>query len=142
MRNGLNVKVLGALSVGFVLWAAAPAPESPVADAAMRGNIETVRSLLREGADVNAAQGDGMTALHWSAVNNNAEMIRVLLYAGANVETTTRLGGYTPLHLASREGLSESVRALLQAGSKATTATTTGVIAIHLAVLRASHWPR
>ncbi|MCH7892499.1 MAG: ankyrin repeat domain-containing protein, partial [Gemmatimonadetes bacterium] len=45
---------------------ASPAP-SPVADAAMRGEIETVRSLLREGADVNAAQGDGMTALHWAA---------------------------------------------------------------------------
>ena len=133
MRNGLNVNVLGTLSVGLVFFASAPAPESPVADAAMRGDIETVRSLLREGADVNAAQGDGMTAIHWSAVNNNAQMIRVLLYAGANLETTTRLGGYTPLHLASREGLAEAVQALLEAGSKATTVTTTGVRAIHLA---------
>ena len=42
-------------------------PDSPVADAAERGDVETVRTLLRAGADVNASQGDGMTALHWAA---------------------------------------------------------------------------
>ena len=36
----------------------------PVIDAAARGDIDTVRQLLREGADANEAQGDGMTALH------------------------------------------------------------------------------
>ena len=131
MRNGMHVNVLGALSMAVVLWVSAP--ESPVADAAMRGDIETVRSLLREGADVNAAQGDGMTALHWSAVNDNAPMIELLLYAGATLESTTRLGGYTPLHLASREGQSDAVRALLEGGSKPNTFTTTGVSAVHLA---------
>ena len=70
-------------SVGFVLFASAPAPESPVADAAMQGDIETVRSLLRSGADVNAAQGDGMTALHWAAVHNNVAMAELVLYAAA-----------------------------------------------------------
>ena len=135
MRNGMHVNVLGALCMAVVLWGwgGASAPESPVADAAMRGDIETVRSLLREGADVNAAQGDGMTALHWSAVNDNAAMIELLLYAGATLESTTRLGGYTPLHLASREGQSDAVRALLEGGSKPNTFTTTGVSAVHLA---------
>ncbi|NIP82827.1 MAG: ankyrin repeat domain-containing protein, partial [Gemmatimonadetes bacterium] len=41
----------------------------PVADAAQRGDVEEVRTLLRGGADVNAAQGDGMTALHWASLN-------------------------------------------------------------------------
>src|SRR3970040_1777020 len=112
---------------------AAPAPESPVADAAQRGDVETVRTLLRQGADVNAAQGDGMTALHWAAQNGDVGMMRVLLYAGANVEATTRLGGYTPLHLAGREGAGEAVRVLLEGGSRPNAATSTGASAIHFA---------
>ena len=43
------------------------AVNAPVADAAARADVEEVRRLLRHGADVNAAQGDGMTALHWAA---------------------------------------------------------------------------
>ncbi len=133
MRNrmNVNVNVLGAMFLALLLGA--PAPESPVADAAMKGDIETVRSLLRSGADVNAAQGDGMTALHWAAAHNNVAMAELVLYAGANVTSTTRLGGYTALHLASREGLGEAVGALLEAGSKPNAFTTTGVSAIHLA---------
>ena len=53
MRNGMHANLLGALTV--VLLLGAPAPESPVADAAMAGDIQTVRSLLRDGEDVNAA---------------------------------------------------------------------------------------
>ena len=52
-----------ALLATLLLWGATPA-ESPVADAAMRGDLTEVCTLLRSGADVNAAQGDGMTALH------------------------------------------------------------------------------
>ena len=131
MRNRMHVNLLGALTV--VLLIGAPAPESPVADAAMQGNIETVRSLLRAGEDVNATQPDGMTALHWAAVKNSPAMVELLVYAGANVASTTRLGGYTPLHLASREGMSDAVQALLDAGSAPGTMTSTGVSAIHLA---------
>ena len=62
------------------------------------------RALLAEGKDVNAAQGDGMTALHWAAMHGDAELTATLLYAGANVRATTRLGGYTALHLAAQAG--------------------------------------
>ena len=64
----------------------------------MKGDKDAVRALLKQGADVNAAQGDGMTALHWAARAGDAEMAQMLVYAGANVKATTRLGGYTPLH--------------------------------------------
>ncbi|NNM35114.1 MAG: ankryin, partial [Gemmatimonadetes bacterium] len=46
---------------------ASPVAESPVADAAQDGDAEAVLQLLRQGADANAAQPDGMTALHWAA---------------------------------------------------------------------------
>ena len=80
MARRLHVNVVGAVGALCVtaLLVAAPAPESPVADAAMRGDTEQVRALLRQGADVNAAQGDGMTALHWATELGVVEMAEVL----------------------------------------------------------------
>src|SRR5689334_18828424 len=85
------------------LVAAAPA-SAPVADAAMRGDRDAVRALLKQGADVSAGHGDGMTALHWAAERGDAALAEMLIYAGANVAAVTRIGQYTPLHLASRAG--------------------------------------
>lgn len=115
------------------LLLAGPVAESPVADAAQRGEVETVRSLLRDGADVNAAQGDGMSALHWAAQSGQVEIIDVLLYAGANPEATTRLGSYTPLHLASRAGHGPAITRLLAGQADVEARTTTGVTALHYA---------
>ena len=130
-KAGLRAGVLVALCA-TTLWAAT-AMDAPVAEAAARGDLESVRTLLRDGADVNAAQGDGMTALHWAALRGDAEMVSVLVYAGANVASTTRLGAYTPLHLASRDGRAKAVALLLEAGSDVSAATTTGATPLHLA---------
>ena len=130
-KAGLRAGVLVALCA-TTLWAAT-AMDAPVAEAAARGDLEAVRTLLRDGADVNAAQGDGMTALHWAALRGDADMVSVLVYAGANVTSTTRLGAYTPLHLASRDGRAEAVTLLLGAGSEANAATTTGSTPLHFA---------
>src|SRR5215831_7426335 len=80
------------------------ADDPRVANAAMKGDKEAVRNLIRQAADVNSARGDGMTALHWAALNNDAEMAQILLAAGANVRATTRLGSYTPLFMAAKAG--------------------------------------
>ena len=128
----------GAVWVAGILLApaflvASPA-SSPVADAAMRGDAEVVRGLLRGGADVNAAQGDGMTALHWAANNDDAAVGRMLIIAGANVRATTRLGDYTPLHLAAKSASAAVVTMLLEAGAPAAATTSTGSAqAIHFA---------
>ena len=92
-------------------------PDSPVADAAMQGDAAAVRALLAGGADVNEAQGDGMTALHWAARNRDAALVLTLLEAGADVGAGTRIGHYTPLHLASEAGSGEVVEVLLGAGA-------------------------
>ncbi len=125
-------RMLG-LAVVALLVAGARASDSPVADAAQRGDLEAVRALLRDGADANAAQNDGMTALHWAASRNEAEMARALLYAGAAVHATTRLGGYTPLHLAARAGHAAVAGILLEAGADPNQFTTTGATAAHFA---------
>ena len=107
---------------------------SPVADAAQRGDLDAVRRLLRDGADVNAAQGDGMTALHWAAERGDGEMGEVLLYAGARVDAGTRIGHYTPLHLAARSAHASMVELLLRAGSEPDARTTnSGASPLHLA---------
>jgi ankyrin repeat protein len=121
----LQVNVVAALLATLLLWSGPPA-EAPVADAAMRGEVEAVRSLLRTGADVNAAQGDGMTALHWAAESGHAELAEMLLYAGANVGAVTRLGDYTPLHLAARNGRAEVARLLVASGADVRAGTSTG----------------
>jgi uncharacterized protein len=130
------VLIASALVVGATTaarLAAATEADSPVAAAAVRGDTEGVRTLLRSGADVNAAQGDGMTALHWTALNGDLKTMEVLLFAGAATEALTRVGAYTPLHLASSRGQAAAVARLLQAGSRTGPFTTTGVQPLHLA---------
>lgn len=118
---------IAALALGCALIAGAWGPnEAPLADAAMKRDSVLVRQLLKQGADVNASQGDGMTALHWAAVNGDASMARVLVVAGARLEAATRNGNYTPLHLAARAGRAAVAQALLDAGANVNAATTSG----------------
>jgi uncharacterized protein len=112
--------------------AAAPA-EAPVAAAAMQRDRAAVRTLLKQGEDVNAAQGDGMTALHWAARHGDDELAQMLLYAGANVRATTRLGAYTPLLLASQAGHTAVIGTLVEAGADPNTATTNGTTPLMMA---------
>src|SRR5687767_9388380 len=105
---------LAALSLSVVLRAAIVAAN--VADAAMQGDRAGVAALLKQGADVNAAQADGMTALHWAALKGDAELATVLVKAGASVKPVTRLGAYTPLHLAARVGDAATLDVLVKAG--------------------------
>ncbi len=149
MRRSLGIGrrlVARATGAGLVLglvamWHAAPAalavgapPErSAVADAVMAGDAVAVRAMLKAGADVNAAQGDGMTALHWAAMKGHAELAQMLLYAGASHGATTRLGAYTPLHLAAKQGSAAIVDALVSAGASVTAVSASGATALMMA---------
>ncbi len=93
----------------------------------MSGDRAAVRALIVKGEDVNAAQGDGMTALHWAARQGEVELIELLLTAGANPRATTRLGGYTPLLMASRMGHAAAIEALVAGGADVKAATESGV---------------
>ncbi|MEZ4415886.1 MAG: ankyrin repeat domain-containing protein [Gemmatimonadota bacterium] len=113
--------------------------ETPVADAAQRGDLDAVKELLRAGADVNAAQGDGMTALHWAAERGDVSLAEVLLYAGADVDAGTRIGHYRPLHLAAQSGDADMLRMLLAARADPEAATSnSGARPLHLAAASGS----
>jgi ankyrin repeat protein len=133
--NSRAVKLIGVVATWGLLAAALTfnPPASPIADAAMRGDIATVRTLIARRLDVNAAQGDGMTALHWAADRGDSAMATELLRAKANVTLRTRIGAYTPLHVAARTGNPAVVRALLWAGGDVKATTTSGATALHFA---------
>ena len=135
LRAGAVVVMLAALCAAPSLWSVvvAAAADSPVADAAIRGDVEAVRALLERGADVQTARPDGMTALHWAAMRSDLEMAEMLLYAGANLEATTRIGHHTPLHVAGRSGQAPVVQALLEAGADPHALSASGATPLHLA---------
>jgi ankyrin repeat protein len=130
MMRTIRFSALGAIALTAMLHAAASAP---VADAAMDGNRDAVKALLKQAADVNAAQGDGMTALHWAAMKNDADLVQTLLYAGANAKATTRIGAYTPLLLAAKSGNADVIEPLAKAGADVNAATSNGTTALMFA---------
>src|SRR5262249_54242654 len=122
-------RIIGVFLIGLLCATAwiVEATDTRVADAAMKNDKEAVRSLIKQAADINAAQGDGMTALHWAAMNGNLEIAQMLLYAGANVRAATRIGSYTPLFMAAKNGSSPILEALLKAGAGGNEKGTTGI---------------
>jgi ankyrin repeat protein len=92
--------------------------QSPVADAAMRGDRAELRGLIQEGADVNRGQADGATALHWAAYHGDPDLAKVLLEAGADPAVANR-NGSTPLWLAAHQGDAAMIDVLLEGGADA-----------------------
>ncbi|MEO8051678.1 MAG: ankyrin repeat domain-containing protein [Acidobacteriota bacterium] len=112
-------KVSGFVLLGVGLAAAVgAAPRSVLADAAEQHDKASVRTLLQTGADVNVAQVDGTTALHWAVYNDDAETVALLVKAGANVNAMNRYG-VPPLAEACTNGNAAIVKLLLEAGADA-----------------------
>lgn len=107
-----------ASAIALCALAASPAvaADAPLADAAEEADWPRVRALLKKGADANAAQVDGMTALHWAAYHDDAAAAELLLAAGAKATARNRYG-VTPLVLACTNGNGELVAMLLKAGA-------------------------
>jgi ankyrin repeat protein len=92
--------------------------QSELADAAMQRDNDGVRSLLKDGADVNAVQADGATALHWAAYHRDADLAARLLKAGANPAAVNR-NGSTPMWLAANQGDAAMLETLIEGGANA-----------------------
>lgn len=93
---------------GFPSFAA----QSPLADAAEKMDRAAIRTLLKQRVDANAAQPDGMTALHWAAYRDDIDAAKLLVAAKAGVAVTNRYG-VMPLSLACLNGSAAMVELLL-----------------------------
>ncbi len=80
MRRGIKTCSL-IFSLALAAWGAA-SPD--VADAVERGDKAAAQKLIDQRADVNLAQNDGATALHWAVFHSDKAMVDLLLKAGAN----------------------------------------------------------
>jgi ankyrin repeat protein len=94
-------------------------PDMDVFAAAALGHQDRLRSRLEEDPDrTNAFAGDGFTALHLAAFFGKAETARILLDAGARVDTYGRNDlANQPLHAAAAGRHVDVCRLLLAAGA-------------------------
>ena len=113
------------LSLACALGPGMALAASDLADAAMRDENVAVERLIKSKVDVNEAQPDGTTALHWAAYHGDAKLAAKLLAAKANPSAPTDTG-ITPMSLACENGNPEIVRALLKAGADANQTLTNG----------------
>jgi uncharacterized protein len=115
----LSAAVRGLLALLFTAFLFTPlhaAVRPTLSDAAKNGDKEALRSLLQKGANVNATEGDGTTALHWAVYRDDLEAVDLLIRAGAKVNAANDLGA-TPLWTACQNGSEAMVRRLLGAGA-------------------------
>ena len=106
--------------------ASAGARDTPLLiDAVKAGDLETVRELVADPAMVDAAQGDGATALHWAVHRNDPEAASLLIGAGADVNAANAFGT-TPVWLAAENGSAAMLERLLAAGASPNVALTNG----------------
>jgi uncharacterized protein len=94
-----------------------------IADAVEHRDTDALHALMKQHVNVNAAQPDGTTALHWAAHWNDLETLNLLLRAGANPKIANRYGA-TPLSEAASVGNASIMEALLKAGADAKALTT------------------
>jgi ankyrin repeat protein len=129
VRAGLAVATLVTLAAAAFVSLGAAAGSLPVVDAVKQGNQAAVKALIARHADVNAAEPDGMTALHWAVRADDVPTVLMLIRAGANVKAASRYG-MTPIILAAQTGDAVVVDALLKAGADANSALPEGETAL------------
>ena len=112
----IRLRAFGIALVLLVPASQSLAAEAPLADAAEKADRAAVRALVERRVDVNQAQVDGMTALHWAAYHDDLETAKLLVIAKADVKAANRYG-VTPLSLACVNGNEAMVKLLLDAGA-------------------------
>ena len=110
---------------------AAATHQTPLHDAVLVGNEETIKLLLLAGVGVDARNKYSRTPLHLAVVQGNVESVRLLLQNGADKDAATNTGA-TPLYLAALYNLPEVARLLLEVGADKNAALV-GETALHVA---------
>jgi ankyrin repeat protein len=117
--------LLALAGLAVIARPAAANDDTRLVEAARNRDTKAFRALLSSRVDVNAAQPDGATALHWAAHWNDVEAADALIKAGANVNAVNELG-VTPLLVACADAGATMVASLLKAGANPNTALPSG----------------
>ncbi|XXH02274.1 hypothetical protein Hte_008643 [Hypoxylon texense] len=124
LSHGANIEVKDQIGRTPLLWAAT------------NGNIDLVRILLENRADITATNNRGRTALHLVAESNHRdqheEMVRLLLSYGAD-SCAVSDGGWMPLHNAAQSGYAPVVALLLEADAFVNAELSNGMTPLHWA---------
>ena len=115
----------------FALAAAAHA-QSSLADRIQAGDRRAALAMIAQGADVNQAQPDGTTPLHWATYRVDRELVEALLKKGARARVLNRYGA-SPLAEAVRVANVPLVDMLLKAGADVNAANEDGQTPLMLA---------
>jgi ankyrin repeat protein len=119
------------IAVGLMLlgaFGAAP-PDAPLASAIQAGNRAAALELIAKGADVNAAEPDGTTPLHWAAHHNDLDLVDRLIKAGAKPNRTNDYGS-TPMSEAATAGNVAMLQKLLDGGANVESPNADGMTAL------------
>jgi uncharacterized protein len=130
MRRWIDVRYAAMLALAASVCASAMAagPDRRVVDAAKRDDVKAVEEAIRQKGDVNIAQPDGATAMHWAAHYGDAAIADALIKAGAKVNVIEE-GGVTPLALAAMNGDEAMTGRLIRAGAQPNLGRETAVLA-------------
>ncbi|MEI7431953.1 MAG: ankyrin repeat domain-containing protein [Betaproteobacteria bacterium] len=106
--------------------------ESPLAKAAIEGDLDEIKALLERGADINAKDPLGRTPLHMAAFYGRTKTSEFLIAKGAEINAKDRVG-MTALHVAVISGGRQEVEVLLDNKADIKAASDSGKTALHLA---------
>ena len=125
MLAGSATALVAAMTAGL----GAAGPETALVEAVKKADSTTVKTLIQRRVNVNAAEADGTTPLHWAAERDDLATVQLLLKAGANAKATNRYG-VSPLMAACINGNAAIVEALLKAGADPNATTPEGETAL------------
>jgi uncharacterized protein len=95
-------------------------------------DVEGVRELVANGANLEGIDSGGWTALHWAADFGHADIVEILLDSGAEIEKSD-FNGWTALHWAAERGQVEATRVLIKKGADVNKADSEGKTPLHRA---------
>ena len=101
--------------------------------AVSKGQDDTVKTLIEDGADIHATNVRGQTPLHLASMTDNVDMVRTLVDGGANIDVVDPAENIRPLHNCAINGCNQVCEFLLRHGADMDARTHQGDTALHLA---------